>query len=68
MMVSENKILRRIFRPNREEVTNLRKLHNEALQSFYPLFSIIRVTKIKYCDVHAVGQQSTVETLVYNRC
>jgi hypothetical protein len=21
-----------------------------------------------YCDVHAVGQQSTVETLVYNRC
>jgi hypothetical protein len=22
----------------------------------------------QYCDVHAVGQQSTVETLVYNRC
>jgi hypothetical protein len=22
----------------------------------------------EYCDVHAVGQQSTVETLVYNRC
>jgi hypothetical protein len=21
-----------------------------------------------YCDVHAVSQQSTVETLVYNRC
>jgi hypothetical protein len=23
---------------------------------------------IMYCDVHAVGQQSTVETLVYNHC
>jgi hypothetical protein len=21
-----------------------------------------------YCDVHAVGQQSTMEALVYNRC
>jgi hypothetical protein len=24
------------------------------------------VLSLRYCDVHAVGQQSTVETLVYN--
>jgi hypothetical protein len=26
------------------------------------------ISCFSYCDVHAVGQQSTVETLVYNRC
>jgi hypothetical protein len=25
------------------------------------------VIRDSYCDVHAVGQQSTVETLVYNK-
>jgi hypothetical protein len=31
-------------------------------------FMIISHSSLLYCDVHAVGQQSTVETLVYNRC
>jgi hypothetical protein len=29
---------------------------------------IRKVAYTKYCDMHAVGQQSTVETLVYNPC
>jgi hypothetical protein len=35
--VSENRVLRRIFGPKREEVTGgWRKLHNEELHKFYP--------------------------------
>jgi hypothetical protein len=34
--VFENRVLRRIFGPKRDEVTGgWRKLHNEELQSFY---------------------------------
>jgi hypothetical protein len=36
------------------------KGHHETIRSTgFPLI---------HCDVHAVGQQSTVETLVHNRC
>jgi hypothetical protein len=42
--VFENKVLRRIFGPKREEVTGeLRKLHNEELRDLYSSPSIIRV-------------------------
>jgi hypothetical protein len=41
-----NRVLRRIFRPRRGEVTGgLRKLHNEEFQNLYSLQSIIRVIK-----------------------
>jgi hypothetical protein len=34
--VSENRVLRRIFGPNRDEVTEMwRKLHNEELNDLY---------------------------------
>jgi hypothetical protein len=44
--VFENKVLRRIFRPKKNEVTRgWRKLHNEELRDFYSLPSIIRKMK-----------------------
>jgi hypothetical protein len=42
----ENRALRRIFGPRRDEVTgDLRKLHNEELHDLYSSPSIIRIMK-----------------------
>ena len=42
----ENRVLRRIFGPKREEVTGeWRKLHNEELRDLYSLPNIVRVVK-----------------------
>jgi hypothetical protein len=42
----ENRVLRRIFLPKRDEVTRgWRKLHNEELHDLYSLPSIIRMIK-----------------------
>jgi hypothetical protein len=42
----ENKVLRRIFGPKRDEVTGRwRKLHNEELRDLYSSPSIIRIIK-----------------------
>jgi hypothetical protein len=42
-MVFENRVLRRIFGPKRDEVTEeWRKLHNEELHNLYPSPDIIR--------------------------
>jgi hypothetical protein len=44
--VFENRVLRRIFGPKRDEVTGeWRKLHNEELHNVYSLPSIIRIIK-----------------------
>jgi hypothetical protein len=44
LRVSENRVLRRIFGPKRDEVTGVwRKLHNEELRELYSSPSIIRV-------------------------
>jgi hypothetical protein len=44
--VFENRVLRRIFGPKRDEVTRgWRKLHNEELHDLYSSPSIIRVMK-----------------------
>jgi hypothetical protein len=44
--VFENRVLRRIFRPKREEVAGgCRKLHNEELRNLNTSLSIIRVMK-----------------------
>jgi hypothetical protein len=46
LMVFENRVLRRIFVPKRDEVTRgWRKLHNEELHSLYSSPSIIRMIK-----------------------
>jgi hypothetical protein len=45
-MVFENRVLRRIFGPKRDEVTGeWRKLHNEELRDLYSSPSIIRIIK-----------------------
>jgi hypothetical protein len=46
--VFENRVLRRIFGPKRDEVTGgWRKLHNEELHGLYSSPSIIRVKKAR---------------------
>jgi hypothetical protein len=46
LRVFENKVLRRIFEPKRDEVTGgWRKLHNEELRVLYSSPSIIRIIK-----------------------
>jgi hypothetical protein len=44
----ENRVLRRIFRPMRDEVVRgWRKLHNEKLGDLYSSPSIIRMSKLR---------------------
>ena len=44
--VFENMVLRRLFRPKRDEVTGeWRKLHNEEFRDLYSLPNIVRVVK-----------------------
>jgi hypothetical protein len=44
LRVFENRVLRRIFRPKRDEITGVwRKLHNEELHNLYSSPTIVRV-------------------------
>jgi hypothetical protein len=44
----ENRVLRRVFGPKRDEVTGeWRKLHNEKLNDLYSLPNIVRVVKLR---------------------
>ena len=46
MKVFENRVLRRVFGPKRDEVRrDWRKLHNEKLSDLYSLPNIVRVVK-----------------------
>jgi hypothetical protein len=46
LRVFENRVLKRIFGPKREEVAGgCRRLHNEELHNFYALANIIMVIK-----------------------
>ena len=46
LRVYENRVLRKVFGPKRDEVTGeWRKLHNEELNDLYSLPSIVRVVK-----------------------
>jgi hypothetical protein len=46
--VSENRMLKRIFGPKREEVVgSWRRLHNEELHNLHTVLNIIRVIKSK---------------------
>jgi hypothetical protein len=47
LRVFENRVLRRIFGPKRDEVTGgWGKLHNEELHNLYPSPSIIRIMRL----------------------
>jgi hypothetical protein len=43
--VSDNRVLRRLFGPKREEYGLWRKLHNDGLHSLYSSLNIVRVIK-----------------------
>jgi hypothetical protein len=46
LRVFENRVLRRMFRPQRDEMTGgWRKLHNEKLHNLYSSPNIVRITK-----------------------
>jgi hypothetical protein len=46
--VFENRVLRRIFGPKRDEVTGgCRKLHNEELHNLYSFLNIIGTKKLR---------------------
>ena len=48
LRVFENRVLRRVFGPKRDEVTGeWRKLHNEELRDLYSLPNIVRVVKLR---------------------
>jgi hypothetical protein len=45
LRVFENRVLRKIFGPKREEDGSWRKLHNDKLHSLYSSLNIVRVIK-----------------------
>jgi hypothetical protein len=51
LRVSENRVLRRIFGPKREEEGSWRKLHSDELHSLYSSPNIVTVIKIKEVEV-----------------
>jgi hypothetical protein len=64
LRVFENRVLRRIFGPERDEVTGeWRKLHNEELRNLYSSPDIIRQVKANEvggaCGTHGRGEKST---------
>jgi hypothetical protein len=64
LRVFENRVLRRVFGPKRDEVTGeWRKLHNEELNDLYSLPNIVRVVKIEkkmggVCGTYGRGEMS----------
>jgi hypothetical protein len=58
LRASENRVLKRIFGPNREELAgSLRKLHNEELHNLHASPNIIRVIKSRGDEMR--GARST---------
>jgi hypothetical protein len=53
LRVFQNRVLRRIFGPKREEDGSWRKLHNDELHSLYSAPNIVGVT----CGTHGGGER-----------
>jgi hypothetical protein len=69
--VFQNRVLRRIFGPKRDEVTGeWRKLHNEELQNLYSSSDIIRQVKAnevgRACGTHGREGRKVYKVLVRN--
>jgi hypothetical protein len=72
LRVFENRVLRRIFGPKRDELTGgWRKLHNEELHSLYSSPSIIRVIKARKLrwagHVERMGEVRGAYNIVFGR-
>jgi hypothetical protein len=72
LRVFENRVLRRIFGPNRNEVTEeWRKLYNEKLRDLYSSPSIIRMIKPRRMtwagDVARMGEKRNAYTLLVRK-
>jgi hypothetical protein len=70
--VFENRVLRRIFGPKRDEVTGeWRKFHNEELSDLYSWPSIIRITKSRKMrwagHVTRMGEKKNVYRLLVGK-
>jgi hypothetical protein len=70
--VFENRVLRRIFGPKRDEVTGEeRELHNEELRDLYTSPSIIRIIKSRGMrwagDVARMGEKSNACRLLVGK-
>jgi len=62
LSVFENRVLRRIFGPKRDEVTGeWRKLHNEELNYLYCIVRVIKSKKIRWAGhVACMGERRGV--------
>jgi hypothetical protein len=70
--VFENRVLRRIFVPKRDELTGeLRKLHNKELHDLYSSPSIIRIIKSRRMrwagDVARMGEKRNAYRLLVGK-
>jgi hypothetical protein len=70
--VFENRVLRRIFGPKRDEVTGeWRKLHNKELRDLYSSSSIIRIIKLRRMrwagHVARIGDKSNAYRLLMGK-
>jgi hypothetical protein len=64
LRVFENRVLRRIFGPKREEVGSWRKLHNDELHNIYSstnIVSVIKSRRMRWTEhvAHAWGWEVT---------
>ena len=72
LRVFENRVLRKVFGPKRDEVTGeWRKLHNEELNDLYSLPNIVRVVKSRRMrwagHVARLGEDSGVHRVLVGR-
>jgi hypothetical protein len=70
--VLENRVLRRVFRPKRDEVTGeWRKLHKDELNDLYSLSNIVRVVKSRRMrwagHVARMGEDSGVHRVLVRK-
>jgi hypothetical protein len=70
LRVFENRVLRRVFWPKRDEVTGeWRKLHNEELNDLYSLPNIVRVVKSRRWAGHVarMGEERGVHRVLVGK-
>jgi len=72
LRVFENRVLRKVFEPKRDEVTGeWRKLHNEELNDLYSLPNIVRVVKARRMrwagHVARMGQDRGVQRVLVGK-